>query len=142
MSDCSAPEIQEAYEEVRNDNSPINWMLITYKEGSNHTVWCLHGKGEGGLEELKAAIDDKFLGYGYLRVTSGDEMSVRAKFVFIKYLAKGTRMNDKAKMNLHRGDVEKVINQISISYDADSLEELDEQEINARVNKAGGAHYN
>ena len=141
-SDCSAPEIQEAYEEVRNDNSPINWMLITYKEGTNQTVWTLHGKGEGGLEELKAAIDDKFIGYGYLRVTTGDEMSIRAKFVFIKYISKGTRMNLKAKMNIHRGDVEKVINQISIAYDADCLDELDENEIMERVNKAGGAHYN
>ena len=138
MSDCSDPEIMQAYEEVRNDNSPINWMLITYKEGSNQSVWTLHGKGEGGLEELKAAITDKFIGYGYLRVTTGDELSVRSKFVFIKYIAKGTRMNTKAKMNLHRGDVEKVINQISIAIDADSLDELDEDEINARVYKAGG----
>ena len=142
MSDCSDPEILQAYEEVRSDKSPINWMLITYKEGTNQTVWTLVGKGEGGFEELKSNIDDKFIGYGYLRVTTGDDMSVRSKFVFIKYIAKGTRMNIKAKMNIHRGDVEKVINQISISFDADSLEELDENEINARLFKAGGAHYN
>ena len=45
MSDCSNPEIKQAYDEVRDDKSPINWMLITY---TNQTVWCLLGKGEGG----------------------------------------------------------------------------------------------
>ena len=140
MSDCSAPEIREAYDDVRNDSTETNWMLITYEEGNNKK-WCLAGKGSGGLEELKEAIGPNFLGYGYLRVTSGDEMSKRAKFVFIKYLSKGLKMNIKAQMNLHRGDVEKVLNQISVSIEAESLDDLAEDEVLARIHKAGGAHY-
>ena len=140
MSDCSAPEIREAYDEVRNDNCDTNWMLITYEEGG-YKKWCLAGKGEGGLEEMKESIGPNFLGYGYLRVISGDEMSKRPKFVFIKYLSKGLKMTVKAQMNLHRGDVERVLNQISVAVEVDSLEELTEEEVMDRVRKAGGAHY-
>jgi hypothetical protein len=141
MSDVSDPAIKEAYDEVRNDASDINWLLITYEEGSNNKKWILFGKGSGGLEELRGKITDTFLGFGYLRVTSGDEMSKRAKFVFIKYLSKGLKMNLKALINVHRGDVEKVLNQISIAVEAEGLDELSDAEIDARIQKASGAHY-
>jgi hypothetical protein len=91
---------------------------------------------------LKTNIGPDFLGYGYIRVTSGDELSKRAKFVLIKYLSKGLKMNVKAQMNLHRGDVEKVLNQITINVDAETVDELTETDILDRVSKVGGAHYN
>jgi hypothetical protein len=142
MSDCSSPDIQEAYDDVRSDATDTNWLLITYEEGSNNKRWALVGKGSGGLDELKSYIDDKFLGFGYLRVVSGDEMSKRAKFVLIKYLSKGLKMNLKALLNVHRGDVAKVLSQSNISLEVEGLDELDEEDIASRVSKAGGAHYN
>ena len=134
MSDCSAPEIREAYEDIRNDSTDTNWMLITYEEGNNKK-WCLAGKGSGGLEEMKESIGPNFLGYGYLRVTSGDDMSKRAKFVFIKYLSKGLKMTVKALMNMHRGDVEKVINQVNVTMEVESLDELTEEEARGYIEK-------
>lgn len=141
MSDCSAPEISEAYNAIRNDADPTTWMLITYEEGSNNKKWCLHAKGEGDLEELKSHITPDFIGFGYIRVIGGDEMSKRPKFVFIKYLAKGLKMTVKALMNMHRGDVEKVINQVNVTMEVESLDELTEEEVTNRVKKAGGAQY-
>jgi hypothetical protein len=141
MSDVSAPEIREAYEDVRNDSTDTNWLLITFEAGSNNKKWALVGKGSGGLEELKSNITPEFLGFGYLRVTSGDEMSKRAKFVFIKYLAKGLKMTLKAQLNVTRGDVEKVLSQINVAVEAETLDELSEADITDRVSKAGGAHY-
>jgi hypothetical protein len=141
MSDVSDPAIREAYDDVRSDATETNWLLITYEEGSGNKKWVLAGKGSGGLAELKDALTDNFIGFGYLRVISGDDMSKRAKFVFIKYLSKGLKMNTKALLNVHRGDVEKVFNQISIAVEAEGKEELTEADINERINKAGGAHY-
>jgi hypothetical protein len=69
-------------------------------------------------------------------------MSKRAKFVFIKYLSKGLKMNLKALLNVHRGDVEKVLSQSNVSIEADGLDDLDETDIDERVKKAGGARYN
>jgi hypothetical protein len=141
MSDVSAPEIREAYDDVRNDGSDTNWLLITFEEGSNNKKWALVGKGSGGLEELKTKITPEFLGFGYLRVISGDELSKRPKFVFIKYLAKGLKMTVKAQLNVTRGDVEKVLSQINVAVEAETLDELTEADILDRVQKAGGAHY-
>ncbi|OHS93015.1 cofilin/tropomyosin-type actin-binding protein [Tritrichomonas foetus] len=140
MSDCSAPEILEAYTAVRNDADETNWLLITYEEGSNKK-WCLFAKGEGGLEEMKSHITPDFIGFGYLRVIAGDEMSKRPKFVFIKYISKGLKMTVKALMNVHRGDVEKVFNQYNVSLEVETLDELTEEEVTTRVRKAGGARY-
>jgi hypothetical protein len=141
MSDVSDPAIREAYDDVRNDATDTNWLLITYEEGSNNKKWILHGKGSGGLDELKSKINETFLGFGYLRLTVGDKKSKRTKFVFIKYLSKGLKMHQKALINVHRGDVEKVLNQISISVEAEGLDELAEDDIQARARKAGGAVY-
>jgi hypothetical protein len=140
MSDCSAPEIKEAYDEVRSDASDINWLLITYAEGSNNKKWALAGKGSGGLEELKSNIGLNFLGFGYVRVIAGDDLSKRPKFVFIKYLSSGLKMTVKATLNLHRGDVEKVLGQTNVTIEADSLADLDEESVLGRVKKAGGAN--
>ena len=140
MSDCSAPEIHEAYEAVRNDADETNWLLITYEEGSNKK-WCLLAKGTGGINELREHITPDFIGFGYVRVISGDEMSKRPKFVFIKYISKGLKMTVKALMNVHRGDVEKVFNQYNVSMEVESLDELTEEEVLDRVKRAGGAHY-
>jgi hypothetical protein len=146
MSDCSAPEIKQAYEEVLSDATDINWLLITYEAGSHDRKWTLVGKGAGGLDELKTYIDEQFLGYGYLRVVSGDEMSRRAKFVFISYLTWGypwgLKKELKSQLDFHRYDVKKVISQVDVSIEVESLDELDEEEIKARVSRAGGAHYN
>ena len=139
--DCSAPEIAEAYEAVRNDNDATNWMLITWAEGSKDKVWTLAGKGNGGLAELKELLNDAFIGFGYLRVISGDEMSKRPKFVMIKFVGKQNKLNRKANINVQRGDVEKVLAQCNVSLEVDTVDELTEEDVMDRVYKAGGAKY-
>ncbi|EAX94047.1 Cofilin/tropomyosin-type actin-binding protein [Trichomonas vaginalis G3] len=141
MSDCSDPAIREAYEEVRKDVVDTNWLLITYAEGSDK-VWTLVGKGNGGLDELKEHLNENFRGFGYLRCTTGDELSVRSKFVFITFCGGKVRLIHRTKLTVHKADVLRVIEQVSISVDASSTEELTQDDINARLNKAGGAHYN
>ena len=140
MSDCSDPAIREAYEEVRNDNNDTNWLLITYQEGSDK-VWTLVGKGSGGLDELKEHLSEEFRGFGYLRCTTGDDLSKRAKFVFITYCGDKVRIVQRSKLTVHKADVQRVIDQTSISVDANKPEELTMEDINERLYKAGGAHY-
>ena len=140
MSDCSDPAIREAYEEVRNDNNDTNWLLITYAEGSDK-VWALLGKGNGGLDELKEHLNEEFRGFGYLRCITGDDLSKRAKFVFITYCGDKVRLIHRTKLTVHKADVLRVIDQVSISVDASTPDELTMDDINARLHKAGGAHY-
>jgi hypothetical protein len=141
MADVSAPEIKEAYDDVRADASDTNWLLITVTD-QTCKKWKLAGKGAGGLEELKSNLAADFIGFGYLRVISGDELSKRPKFVFIRYLGKGLKLQVKAQLNVVRGDVEKVLAQHNVVVDAETPDELTEADIADRVSKAGGAHYN
>ena len=141
MSDCTDPAIREAYEEIRRDDNETNWMLITYQEGSDK-VWSLVGKGTGGLDELKENLHDQFRGFGYLRCITGDDLSVRAKFVFITFCGEKVRLIHRTKLTVHKADVLRVINQVSISVDASTLDDLTQEDIQARLHKAGGAHYN
>ena len=141
MSDCSAPEIREAYEDVRNDTTPTNWMLISYAEGSDKD-WSLVGKGENGLDELKEKLSPSFRGFGYLRVIAGDELSKRAKFVLIGFCGSEVRQIQRVKMTVHGADVKRVLNQYAVSVDATTVEELTDEEIMGQVRKAGGANYN
>ena len=141
MADCSDPAIREAYEEVRKDNVDTNWLLCTYAEGSDK-VFALVGKGTGGLDELKEHLNEKFRGFGYLRCTTGDELSVRSKFVFITYCGEKVRLIHRTKLTVHKADILPVIQQVSISVDASTPDELNMEDINARLFKAGGAHYN
>jgi hypothetical protein len=61
------------------------------------------------------------------------------QFILIKAISKMLKMTIKVQLIVVRGDVEKVLNQISIALAADSLDELTEAEIADHVNKAGGA---
>ena len=140
MSDCSDPAIREAYEQIRNDADETNWLLITYAEGSDKT-WALLAKGSGGLDELKEHLNDEFRGFGYLRCITGDDLSKRAKFVFITYCGEKVRLIHRTKLTVHKADVLRVIEQVSISVDASNPDELNMDDINARLHKAGGAHY-
>jgi hypothetical protein len=83
MSDICDQALNEGHDEVRSGASEINWLLITDNEGSKNTQWLFHSNA----------------------LTGGQVKFKRANFVFIKYLAKGFKMNHKALINVHRRDV-------------------------------------
>nr|AGM32389.1 cofilin/tropomyosin-type actin-binding protein [Coptotermes formosanus] len=140
MSDASDPAILEAYNDVRNDKTDTDWLAVTYADDSKKK-WKLVGKGTGGLEELKGILTEDFRGYGYLRVITGDELSKRAKFVFIRYIGEKVKFLDRATLGVHQADVEKVISEKSINIEASTHGELIYGDIEKRVKIAGGANY-
>merc|ERR1712137_304785 len=75
-------DCQEHYENVRSDNNDQNWVFLKYEGGNNLVV---AGSGSGGIDELAACFSDDMCGFGYVRFTTGDNESKRAKFVFIAW---------------------------------------------------------
>ncbi|EGG16271.1 actin binding protein [Cavenderia fasciculata] len=138
MADVSNPELGEAYREVLADGNDTNWTLFGY-EGNSTIV--LQGKGSGGLEELKSNLHDDQVQFGYLRVTSGDSESKRAKFVLISWCGEKVGPLKRAKLSVHKASVKKVILNFAVEVHAEKQEELDEDEINTKVRKASGADY-
>jgi len=142
MSGLDAPEIAAAYEAVRSDKDPTNWLLISYKSNVGNTLE-LTGTGSGGLSELAGRLDESQAQYAYVRVEyANDSESTRVKFVLAVWIGESTKVMRKARVSIEAGEVKKVLSHHSIQVDARDKTDLDESDIVKRLRKAGGADYN
>ena len=128
----------DAYNAVRSDSDPTNWAYLKYT-GSNSIG--VGGTGAGGLNELASHFADNDAGYGYLRVTTGDNESKRAKFVLIAWCPDNAPIMRKAKVSVHKADVKAVFKEFALEVLASDRGDLNEEKITADVIKAGGANY-
>ncbi|TGO28036.1 hypothetical protein BPAE_0033g00380 [Botrytis paeoniae] len=142
MSNANSPEILAAYDDVRSDKSPTNWLLISYAKAIGDAL-TLTATGEGGISELREKLDPTQAQYAYLRVEyANDSESSRVKFAFITWIGEQTKVMRKARVSIESGAVKAVLNHHSVSIDARSMEDVDEAEIVKLCRKAGGADYN
>ncbi len=142
MSGLDAPEIQAAYDAVRSDKEPTNWLLLSYA-GQTGDKLGLAGTGSGGLSELAARLDDGQAQYGYVRVEyANDSESTRVKFALVVWIGEGTRVMRKARVSIESGAVKRALPHHSVSLDARDRADLDEADLVARLRRAGGADYN
>lgn len=138
-SDCdiSSPEIKSAYDQVRDDSSPISWIALGY--GSSKKALELRGSGEGGLQGFTAGLKDDETTYGYVRVIFGD--SQRSKFVFVTYVPETLSTITKARANTHKPTISQYLKYMHIEHTANNLAELEEDVIQAKLAAAAGANY-
>jgi len=138
-SDCdiSSAAIKDAYDQVRDDNSPVNWLSLGY--GSSKKTLELYGSGEGSLEEFTAGLKDDEVTFGYVRILYGD--SQRAKFVLISYVPDGLSILTKARANTHKPAITQYLKYMHSDVYANSKAELDEDVIQAKLKAAAGANY-
>jgi hypothetical protein len=142
MSGANSPEILAAYDAVRSDKDDTNWLLISYAAATGDAL-TLTSTGSGGLSELASHFDDSQAQYGYVRVEyANDQESSRVKFVLVVWIGESTKVMRKAKVSIQSGEVKRVLHHHSITVDARSKSDLDEDEIVKRLRKAGGADYN
>jgi len=138
MADVSDPAIQEAYLDVLSDATDTNWAVFGY-EGNAKIV--LQGAGSDGFGGLRALLSDDQAQFAYLRVTSGDEESKRAKFCFISWCGENVSALKKAKMSVHKASVKEIVRNFAVEIHATTKEELREGDLMAKIKKAGGADY-
>ncbi|KAG5917570.1 hypothetical protein E4U53_004188, partial [Claviceps sorghi] len=142
MSGLESPDISTAYADVRSDKKATNWMLISYAAPTGNKL-ALSKTGTGGISELAAALDDAEVQYGYVRVEyANDKESTRVKFVLVVWIGERTKVMRKARVSVESGDVKRILAHHSIAVTATDRAELQEQDIVARLRKAGGADYN
>ncbi|KAH6623987.1 hypothetical protein B0J18DRAFT_444308 [Chaetomium sp. MPI-SDFR-AT-0129] len=141
MSGLRSPEIQAAYDAVRSDDDETNWLLISDSAPGSKQL-ALSKTGTGGLPELAAALDDKEVQYGYVRVEyANDAESKRIKFALVVWIGKDTKVMRKARVSIESGEVGAVLSHHRKVNAADPRD-LDEAGIVAELRKAGGADYN
>jgi len=141
MADITDSAINEAYLEVRDDKSDINWLLLDYESDKSDKL-KVSQVGTGGLTELREALDDSKASYGYVRITyANDKESTRQKFILVVWIGPNCKVMRKAKISVHTADVKNVLRVYSIEVAAREKDDLNEDPIVTRLRKAGGASY-
>lgn len=142
MSGADSPEILAAYDNVRDDKDETNWLLISYAAPTGDKV-ALTATGTGGVAELATKLDDSQAQYAYIRVEyANDKESSRVKFALIIWIGEQTRVMRKARVSIQSGEIKRVLHHHSITVDARTKSDLNEDEIVRGLRKAGGADYN
>ena len=138
--------VAEGYDAVRDDSNDQNWAVFAYaddvSEGDANTI-VFQSSGSGGYDEFAATLAawDGKRAYGFLRQTSGDELSARAKFVFVSWVPDNTPIRKRAAVSTHKGFVKDVVKDFAIELHATDMDDMSLQEIQKCLQKAGGANY-
>jgi hypothetical protein len=139
MVDVSDPALAEAYADVRNDKTDTDWVLCGYSEDGKSLQ--KRGSGSGGLAEMAESFVDNEPMYGYLRVTAGDEESIRQKFVLVTWCGPEVKALKKAKMSVHKASFKTLFKEFAVEMHYTERNEVDPAEVRARVIASGGANY-
>jgi hypothetical protein len=136
MADIHKEEIAEAYEDVRNDSTPTAWALLTY---DNNTI-ILGGTGTD-YEEFRSKFTDDERLFGFVRVTSGDELSKRVKFVLITWIGSEVSALKRAKVSTDKASVKNILKSFALEIQTSEASDLEETHLREALLKAGGAQY-
>lgn len=127
---------REAYNEVRDDNTETNWAVFKY-EGA----MIVPGGQGADYEEFKNMCTDDARLFGFVRITTGDAMSKRAKFTLITWIGESVSGLQRAKISTDKALVKEVVQNYAKEFLINDLKELEEDYIRDELKKAGGANY-
>lgn len=127
---------REAYNDVRDDNTDTNWAVFKY-EGA---MIVPGGQGVDYEDFKKMCTDDARL-FGFVRITTGDAMSKRAKFTLITWIGESISGLQRAKISTDKTLVKDVVQNYAKEFLISDPRELDEDYIRHELKRAGGANY-
>ncbi|XP_030646581.1 coactosin-like protein [Chanos chanos] len=127
---------RESYNLVRDDNSDINWAAFKY-DGS---MIVPAGQGADYEDFKKLCTDDERL-FGFVRITTGDAMSKRAKFTLITWIGENISGLQRAKISTDKTLVKDVVQNFAKEFMISDPRELEEAYLRNELKKAGGANY-
>jgi len=136
MATLDKESIRNAYDDVRNDNSETTWASFKY-EGKQ----IINEDSGSDFEDFKTKFTAEDRGFGYLRVTTGDELSKRAKFVFISWCGNEVGGLKRAKLGTDKASLKQILQNFAIELQLSELHELNLDTISAEARRARGANY-
>jgi hypothetical protein len=120
-------ELREAQAALFNVNSQSGWLLLNYVGPS--TVHFAAG-GEGGIDELKAQLEDDQIQYGLIRLGNIQEkgtLKTTIKDVFINSIGPGVGIIEKGKKTAYLGDAQQILQPFHSEVTVLKKNNLDEQ---------------
>jgi len=136
--DLRDPAVLSTYVRMRDNNDPLNWIIFGY-DIKNKDKLLVAETGEGDFDEFYEAIPEDKPVYMFLNYKFGD--TGRNKSVFMSYVPDSLNGLTKAKVVGHRGDIEKFIKYMHISWHCLSYDEIKEADLKKMLLNAGGANY-
>ncbi|KAL8570425.1 hypothetical protein ACOMHN_034460 [Nucella lapillus] len=136
MTTIQSEQISTAYQQVRNDNESINWLVCKYQDDSI----VLDRTGEA-YDDLTDLLGDDERAFAFARVIAGDELSKRAKFVYIVWTGVNVPVLQRAKLSVDRSLMKNVFENFAVELTANIQGDVGLEKVKAALAKAGGADY-
>ncbi|KAM9302430.1 coactosin-like protein [Gastrophryne carolinensis] len=127
---------REAYNLVRDDSNQTSWVTFRY-DGS----MIVPGDQGSDYEDFVNTCTDDIRQFAYIRVTTGDAMSKRAKFALITWIGENIGGLQRAKIGTDKTLVKEVVQCFAKEWTITERKDLEESYIRAELKKAGGANY-
>lgn len=132
--DLSDPALFDAFEDVRNENSPTNWVIFGYVPKSEKIK--VEETGTGDLTEMLDNMSDGKVHYCFMRF----KVNSVYKFVYIAWCGEGVAGLRKGSFASHSVDMGKLLHGYHVQINARSESDVDEKDILSRLARATGSH--
>jgi len=137
MVDLSDPAVKKAYEDVRDDSTETSWAWFRYHPSK--TALQVHATGAGSWDSFLTPIDDTLPMYGFCRYNW--EERARTKFIFVSFIGEKVPALKKARIGHDKATVTNFFKGSHITLEVDSVGDLVETEVIAKLRRSGGADY-
>eukprot|EP01099_Mayorella_cantabrigiensis_P008966 TRINITY_DN934_c0_g1_i1.p1 TRINITY_DN934_c0_g1~~TRINITY_DN934_c0_g1_i1.p1 ORF type:complete len:832 (-),score=254.53 TRINITY_DN934_c0_g1_i1:188-2461(-) len=131
-------QVQKALEDIRNDNSATNWIVLGYDSGREDAL-VLVGSGSGGIADLQSLLLDDQVSYAVLTVELVEGDYTVKKYIFLTWVGPSVKPLFKARSSQHRNQLYKFVNktlQLGGEYPALTREDLSEDLLKEKITGA------
>lgn len=134
--DMTDPALEEAFQKVSDDADDTDWAWFGLT--GDGTKMKLMETGDDGLEGAVDELDDCRVMFGYVRCIMPDG---RPKFVAITWAGPSASEQVKGKISSYKGQIEDFLDPNHLHVMAREEDDIEEEEIMAKLTKSGGASY-
>ncbi|XP_075712601.1 drebrin isoform X2 [Rhinoderma darwinii] len=127
-------ELLAAYQDVIQDQTPTDWALYTYEDGTDNLT--LASSGGGGLPDLSSHFENQKIMYGFCSVKEPHAMI--ARYVLINWVGEDVPDARKCACASHVAQVADFFQGVDVIVNASSVEDIDPLAINQRLSNGTG----
>ncbi|XP_066447259.1 drebrin isoform X4 [Eleutherodactylus coqui] len=127
-------ELLAAYHDVIQEQTPVDWALYTYEDGTDDLI--LSATGAGGLPDLASHFENQKVMYGFCSVK--EPHAVLARYVLINWVGEDVPDARKCACASHVAQVADFFQGVDVIVNASSVEDIDPLAINQRLSNGSG----
>lgn len=138
LSLANADELKQALATVRAaKEGHNNWVVLTYQEGSK-SVLTLAGTGNGGVEELKNALNDERIYYGLFTVQEKIDKTIATRVCFFRLVPSKLPILKRSFSTTHQGFIQELFSPYSFDFDLSEANDLDLAVVMEKIGRLSG----